>query len=488
MKIAFVSSEVFPFSKTGGLADVAGALPKALEKLGHEVKVFTPKYNTIDENKFGLKYSWTIGGMPIRINGHVRDVHVHQCPLPDSLVETNFIDCLHYFNRGKIYSDNYDEDERFILFMKGTIESLQRMQWVPDIIHCNDWQTGLIPLFIKDNYSWDKMFDHTATVYTVHNIGYQGRFSKAALLNAEIKGSLFYPGGPVEYEDNVSFMKAGIAFTDVINTVSKTYANEILTDEYGSGMQTILNSRKDDLYGIVNGVDYETWNPDEDKFLPFRYSNKYLGGKLKNKKFLLEHMGLEFKEDIPLIAIISRMAIQKGFDIFEQATDDLMKLNVQWVVLGSGEEKYENHFRSLAQKFPDKVSIYLGFNNELSHLIEAGADFFLMPSHYEPCGLNQIYSLKYGTVPIVRKTGGLADTVIDWDEMSYYRDNTGTGFSFNDYTSYALTVTVERAVKYFNQKDIWMKIQKNGMSQDFSWDHSAKEYISLYEKAIEKRK
>ena len=179
---------------------------------------------------------------------------------------------------------------------------------------------------------------------------------------------------------------------------------------------------------------------------------------------------------------------QKGFDIFEQATDDLMKLNVQWVVLGSGEEKYENHFRSLAQKFPDKVSIYLGFNNELSHLIEAGADFFLMPSHYEPCGLNQIYSLKYGTVPIVRKTGGLADTVIDWDEMSYYRDNTGTGFSFNDYTSYALTVTVERAVKYFNQKDIWMKIQKNGMSQDFSWDHSAKEYISLYEKAIEKRK
>ncbi len=488
MKIAFVSSEVFPFSKTGGLADVAGALPKALEKLGHEVKVFTPKYNIIDENKFGLKYNWAIGGMPIRINGHIRDVHVHQCMLLDSNVEVNFIDCPHYFSRGKIYSDSFDEDERFILFMKGVIESLQRMQWSPDIIHCNDWQTGLIPLFIKDNYSWDKMFDHTATVYTIHNIGYQGRFSKVALLNAEIKGNLFYPDGPVEYEDNVSFMKAGIVFTDVINTVSKTYAYEILTDEYGSGMQDTLKSRKEDLYGIVNGVDYETWNPDSDKFLPFRYSNKYLGGKLKNKIFLLEHMGLEFKEDVPLIAMISRMAIQKGFDIFEQATDSLMKLNAQWVVLGSGEEKFENHFRLLAEKYPDKVSIYLGFNNELSHLIEAGADLFLMPSHYEPCGLNQIYSLKYGTVPIVRKTGGLADTVMDWDEMSYYGYDTGTGFSFNDYTGYALAVTVERAIKYFNQKEVWTKIQKNGMKQDFSWEHSAKEYVSLYEKAIEKRK
>ncbi len=487
MKIAFVSSEVFPFSKTGGLADVAGALPKALEMLGHDVKVFTPKYDLIDENKFGLKYNWNIGGMPIRINGHIRDVHVHQCSLPDSPIEINFIDCPHYFSRGKIYSNSFDEDERFILFSKGVIETLQRMQWTPDIIHCNDWQTGLIPLFIKDNYSWDKMFDHTATIYTIHNIGYQGRFSKAALLNAEIKASLFYPGGPVEFEDNVSFMKSGIVFADVINTVSKTYAYEILTPEYGSGMQDELKARQKDLYGIVNGVDYDTWNPEEDKFLPFRYSKKYLSGKLKNKKFLLEHMGLQFQEDVPLIAIISRMAAQKGFDIFEAATEELIKLSAQWVVLGSGEEKYENHFRLLSEKFPEKVSVYLGFNNELSHLIEAGADLFLMPSHYEPCGLNQIYSLKYGTIPIVRKTGGLADTVLDWDEMSFNGYDTGTGFSFNDYTPFALSVTVERALKYFHQKDVWAKIQKNGMSQDFSWDHSAKEYISLYEKAVKKR-
>ncbi len=487
MKIAFVSSEVFPYSKTGGLADVAGALPKALEKLGCEVRVFTPKYNIIDENKFDLKYNWNIGGLPVRINGHIRDVHIHQCKLPDSNVEVNFVDCPHYFNRGKIYSNDFDEDERFILFSKGVVETLQRMQWQPDIIHCNDWQTGLLPLFIKDNYSWDKLFDKTSTVYTIHNIGYQGRFSTTALFNAEINARWFYPDGPVEYEDGISFMKAGISFADMINTVSKTYAQEILTPEYGSGMQDILRSRENDLYGIVNGIDYETWNPDTDKFLPYRYSQKYLGGKIKNKKFLLEHLNLPFEENIPVIAMISRMVLQKGFDIFVDATESLMNLNAQWIMLGSGEENYETHFRYLADKYPEKVSVYLGFNNELSHLIEAGADMFLMPSRYEPCGLNQIYSLKYGTVPIVRKTGGLADTVLDWDEQNYYGYDNGTGFSFNDYTGYALSLTVERALKYFHKKDVWKKIQKNGMSQDYSWQHSAKEYMELYKKAIEKR-
>jgi starch synthase len=488
MKIAFLSSEAVPFAKTGGLADVAGSLPKALADLGFEVKLFLPKYFFVDESKFGLHYNWNVGEMLIRISGHLRSVHLHHTELNNSNVEVNFIDCPHYFHRGHIYTNDLDEDERFILFSKGVIESLQRMKWKPDVIHCNDWQTGLIPLFVKDNYSWDRMFDHTATLFTIHNIGYQGRFSKSTLLSAEIRGDLFYPGGPVEYEDSVSFMKAGINFSDVINTVSKTYAHEILTLEYGAGLNDVLAARKNDLYGILNGVDYETWDPKNDKHLPFKYSKNNLLGKYKNKKFLLEHFGIPYRENVPLIGIISRMVNQKGFDIFAGAMRDLMQLDAQWVILGSGEDRYEEMFRSISHSLSSKVATYIGFNNELSHLIEAASDMFLMPSRYEPCGLNQIYSMKYGTVPIVRKTGGLADTVQDWYEMNHNGYDTGNGFSFNDYTSYALFLSVQRAVNTFHRKDAWKKIQLNGMNRDYSWKNSAKEYKALYEKAITKRR
>ena len=487
MKIAFLSSEAVPFAKTGGLADVSGSLPKALAELGCEVKLFLPKYSYIDENKFNLHYNWNVGEMLIRISGHLRSVHLHQTALNNSNVEVNFIDCPHYFHRGLIYTNDHDEDERFILFSKGVIESLQRLKWAPDVIHCNDWQTGLVPLFIKDNYDWDKMFDRTATLFTIHNIGYQGRFPKSTLLSAEIRGDLFYPGGPVEFEDTVSFMKTGILFSDIINTVSKTYAHEILTPEYGAGLHNVLLQRKDDLFGILNGVDYSEWNPETDKHLPFRYSKDNLLGKIKNKRFLLEHFDFTYHEDIPLIGIVSRMVNQKGFDIFAGALQDLMRLDAQWVILGSGEDRYEEMFRHISHILPDKVSTYIGFNNELSHLIEAAADIFLMPSRYEPCGLNQIYSMKYGTVPVVRKTGGLADTVQDWDEMNYPGQDTGNGFSFNDYTSYALFTTVQRAVNAYHHKNAWKKIQLNGMNRDYSWKNSAKEYISLYEKAVKKR-
>jgi len=345
-----------------------------------------------------------------------------------------------------------------------------------------------VPLFIKDNYDWDRMFDRTATLFTIHNIGYQGRFPKSTLLSAEIRGDLFYPGGPVEFEDTVSFMKTGILFSDIINTVSKTYAHEILTPKYGAGLQNVLLQRKDDLFGILNGVDYSEWNPETDKHLPFRYSKDNLLGKFKNKKFLLEHFDFTYHEDVPLIGIVSRMVNQKGFDIFAGALQDLMRLDAQWVILGSGEDRYEEMFRHISHILPDKVSTYIGFNNELSHLIEAAADIFLMPSRYEPCGLNQIYSMKYGTVPVVRKTGGLADTVQDWDEMNYPGQDTGNGFSFNDYTSYALFTTVQRAVNAYHHKNAWKKIQLNGMNRDYSWKNSAKEYISLYEKAVKKRR
>lgn len=488
MKIAFVSTECVPYAKTGGLADVTGSLPKALEKLGCEVKVFLPKYSFIDESVHGLHYNWSVGEMPIRVNGVIRPVHLLQAKLPNSGVEVNFIDCPHYFHRGGIYTNDLDEDERFILFSKGVIESLQRLGWAPDVIQCNDWQTGLIPLYIKDNYNWDRLFDHTATLFTIHNIGYQGRFSKSALSAAEIRADLYYPDGPVEFENSVSFMKTGIVFADLINTVSNKYSHEILKPEYGAGLHNVLSSRKEDVYGILNGIDYTEWHPETDRYLPFNYSKKDLSGKLKNKKFLLEHFNMPFDDNVPLIGIISRMVMQKGFDIFAGVLDDLLKLNVQWMILGSGEEKYESLFHELAKSFPKKVGAYIGFNNELSHLIEAGADMFLMPSRYEPCGLNQIYSLKYGTVPIVRKTGGLADTVKDWDEEKHFGFDHGNGFSFYDYSGFALYSSVERAVNTFKHKDTWIKIQHNGMGMDFSWDKSAEKYMELYKMATETRR
>lgn len=487
MKIAFVVTECVPYVKTGGLADVAGALPAELVRLRHEVKVFIPKYSLIDENRYGLKYIWDIGEMPIRINGIIRSAHVHQSKLPDSDIDVYFIDCPHYFYRHSIYTNDSDEDERFILFSKAVIETLQRLQWTPDIIHCNDWQTGLIPLFIKDNYNWDRMFDQTSSVFTIHNIGYQGLFSRSVLFSAEIRGELFYPGGPVEHNSGVSFMKAGISFADIINTVSNTYAHEILTPEYGAGLESALQKRKDDLYGILNGVDYNIWNPETDKHLPYHYTINDLGGKYLNKKYLLKHFGIKPDENIPLVGIVSRMVHQKGFDIFADAINDLLKLKAQWIILGSGEDRFEDLFRLLSNQFTEKVGVYIGYNNELSHLIEAGADMFLMPSKYEPCGLNQIYSLKYGTVPIVRKTGGLADTVKDWDEQSHYGLKDGNGFSFYDYSGYALFKSVERAVNTFKHRDVWRKIQLNGMKQNFSWTRSAEKYTELYKLAGEKR-
>jgi len=487
MKIAFVSSEAVPYAKTGGLADVAGSLPKELEKLGCEVKLFIPKYSTIDEKKYGLRYNQDIGEIAIRIYGQIRSAYLHQTMLPGSNVEVSFIDCPHYFHRERLYTNDEDEDERFILFSKAVIETLQKVQWAPDVIHCNDWQTGLLPLFIKDNYSWDRMFDKTSTLFTIHNIGYQGRFSKSTMFSAELSGELYYSDGPIEFEDSVSFMKTGIVFADLINTVSNKYSHEILTPEYGAGLDKTLRTRKPDIYGILNGADYIVWNPETDTHIPYNYSINDLTGKFKNKKYLLEKFKMPFNETVPLIGIISRMVAQKGFDIFAEAVNELMTLNAQWIILGSGEDKYELMFKTLANELPHKFGVSTGYNNELSHLVEAAADIFLMPSRYEPCGLNQIYSLKYGTVPVVRKTGGLADTVHDWDELHSYNLDTGTGFSFNDHTGYALFKSIERAVNCFSVKSAWKKIQSNGMKKDYSWKHSAEQYVELYKLAKDKR-
>ncbi|NJD21758.1 MAG: glycogen synthase GlgA [Melioribacter sp.] len=488
MKIAFASSEVFPYVKTGGLGDVAGSLPIELSKLGHEVKVFLPKYNVFGEEEHGLHYQWDIGEIQIRIAGLVRSVHVHAATLPNSNVHVYFVDCPHYFHRFRVYTNDLDEDERFLFYSKGIIEILQRLAWAPDIIHCNDWQTGVLPLLLKENYGWDKLFEKTATVFSIHNIAYQGIFSKSAFEKVEIKPEHFRPGGIGEYYGGVNFLKTGILTADMINTVSETYAQELLTEEYGAGMQNFLEIRKKDFLGILNGIDYNLWNPETDKFIPYKYSANDLSGKFKNKRFLLEHLGLPFNENIPLVGIVSRLVDQKGFDLFSYGLNRLMDLPVQWVMLGAGEYRYETMFGELAHQYPEKVSSYLGFNNELSHLIEAGADIFVMPSRFEPCGLNQIYSLRYGTVPVVRKTGGLADTVQDWKDSISRSDETGNGFSFEEYTSESFVRALQNAIYEFHNKKVWQKIQVNGMNKDLSWAKSAGKYVSLYEKAVSKMK
>ena len=296
MKIAFAASEVFPYAKTGGLADVAGALPIELSKLGHDVKVFMPKYNTFGEIEHGLHYQWGIGEIPVRVAGAVCSVHVHTAIIPGSKVQIYFVDCPQYFHRFRVYTNDHDEDERFILFSKGIIEVLQRLQWAPDIVHCNDWQTGLLPLLLKENYSWDKMFDKTATIFTIHNVAYQGRFPKSTFYKAEIKEIHSQKGGIGEFEGDVNFLKTAILSSDIINTVSNTYAQELLTPLYGEGMQDFLAQRREDFYGILNGIDYSVWNSEKDFILPHHFSLNNLSGKLLNKKFLVKHLNFSINE------------------------------------------------------------------------------------------------------------------------------------------------------------------------------------------------
>jgi starch synthase len=484
MKIAFASSEVVPFAKTGGLADVAGALPKELSNLGNEVKVFMPKYYTINEYEYGHHYDSLIGELKISVGGYEHSVHVFYGKLPDSDVDIYFVHYPNFFHREKIYTEDWDEDERFILFSKAVIQIMQKLGWAPDIMHVNDWQTSLIPVLLKENYGWDRLFLKTKTVLTIHNIGYQGRFSLESYKRAELPPHLYENNGILVHEGDSNFLKAGILYADVINTVSETYAKELLTPELGAGMDKYLWQRNEDFYGIINGVDYNIWNPETDEHIPFHYSIENLVGKEEDKQYLLNKFKITFDSTIPTIGIISRLVTQKGFDIISEILDKLLNQNIQLIVLGSGENKYEEMFKSAANRFPKKVGVYIGYNENLAHLIEAGTDIFLMPSHYEPCGLNQIYSLKYGTVPVVRKTGGLADTVQDWNEYNEYGQDIGNGFSFYEYSGEALLQSINRAINDYHNKSVWKKIQRNGMIKDYSWKHSAQEYVELYRNII----
>lgn len=484
-RICFVSSEVTPFAKTGGLADVSGALGKYLSNAGHDVRIIMPLYSAIDTTKYEVQPVAFARNLKIWF-GDIEVIYsIYTIKLPNSGTDVYLIHSPHYYNRWSLYTNDHDEYLRFAILNRVALEFCQLMEWGPDIIHCNDWQTGLIPVYLKTMYNWDKLFRKTKTVLTIHNIAYQGNFSANIINKLGLERYYNWFDADDLYQGRINYLRTGVLHADNITTVSETYAKEILTDFYGEGLQNTLMVRKSDLVGILNGVDYDEWNPETDKLIPYNYSIKDLTGKTKNKKQLLSQLGLSYNANVPAIGMITRLVDQKGLDLFKGTMEKILhEFNIRFIVLGSGKHSYEQYLYYLQQSFRDKVVFYLGYNFELSHLIEAGSDMFLMPSKYEPCGLNQIYSLKYGTVPIVRKTGGLADTI----EFYNWETQEGTGFVFEFYNADGLYWALQHAIQTFKDKTAWKKMVIRGMQKDFSWDKQIPKYLELYQKLIKQRR
>jgi len=457
MKIVVCASEVVPFAKTGGLADVAGALPLALEDLGHEVIIVMPHYKVITDPKIqrlkeDIAYS-TMG----------RNIKVY------------FIESDKYYNRDGLYGDkngdHKDNLERFSFYCKRALDLLSEINFKADIIHVHDWQAALIPVYLKALYKDKPFYKNIKTVLTIHNIGYQGIFSKEEFPKLGLDWE-FFSIDMLEFYGKVNFLKGGINSCDIINTVSSTYSKEIQTKEFGFGLEGILSDRKNKLYGILNGLDYTIWNPETDKFIAKNYSFSSIKDKYKNKNDLREICKLPAKKDVPLFSIISRLAEQKGFDILAEAIEKICNMDLQLVILGTGDLKYHTLLEDMVKKYPKVVSLHLKFDDNLAHKIYAGSDIFLMPSRYEPCGLGQLISLRYGTVPLVFKTGGLADTVT--------KDN---GFVFDSYNKEDLIKTIQKALNSFKNLNKWTGLMHRGMQCNFSWAESARKYVDLYEKA-----
>jgi starch synthase len=482
MRIVIVAPEAVPFAKTGGLADVAGALPKELAALGHEVRLVMPKYGSVEESKFGLSRTGKSFSVPLADKTARGEIFVST---QDGYTAV-FIGNDDFYLRDGLYGDakgDYpDNASRFIFFSKAALSALKELGFVPDIIHVNDWQTALIPLFLGSIFKDDPYFRKTSTLLTIHNLGYQGLFWYLDMPLLGVGWDYFTPAG-IEFWGKINFLKAGILYADLINTVSEKYAKEITTPEFGFGLDGVLKTREDDLSGIINGIDTDIWNPETDTLITKQYGAASLSDKGENKKTLLDEFYLPQKPDVPLVGIISRLADQKGFDILAQAIDKIMAMDLMMVVLGTGEAHYHELLARLGKRYPTKLGIKLAFNVRLSHLIEAGSDMFLMPSQYEPCGLNQMMSMRYGTVPVVRATGGLDDTVSDYDAKT----GRGTGVKFEGYDAASLTAALKRAVSLFGKKKQWQGMMKNGMSMDFSWRASARKYERLYGEAIKRR-
>lgn len=472
-KILFVSSEAHPLIKTGGLADVSGSLPKALAELSQDVRLILPNYQGIKSDKDVLFLC------SLRVDN--RDVNLLETQLPDSEITVWLVDYPEFYHRpGNPYLDELgnswpDNADRFALFCRIAVEvamNRANLDWQPDIVHCNDWQSGLVPALLSLEVA------PPASVFTIHNLAYQGLFPAESIQGLSLPGQLWLPEG-LEFYHMLSFIKGGLVYADRITTVSPTYALEIQTPAFGYGLEGLLLHRKDVLKGIINGIDLEVWNPETDPLIPQHYRIASLADKQYNKSEIQRKFALPVNDHVPLFGLIGRLVEQKGIDLIIDCLPDMLSMPMQLVLLGSGDKVYEQRLQNLAHVYPDKMAITLGYDEPLAHLIEAGSDVFLMPSRFEPCGLNQMYSQRYGTLPIVRKTGGLADTVVDTLPETI-ADRTATGFVFNEASASSLLEAIKRAMILYSDKKTWATIQTNAMKKDFSWRHSAEQYLMLY--------
>lgn len=469
-KVLFVSAEVVPFAKTGGLADVSGSLPQALAKVGLDVRVVMPNYGTID-HKY-RQQSHKVCDYEVELGWDKKKAEVF---LYEEEIPIYFLHHSHYFYRDQLYG--YEDDhERFAFFCKGVLEMLPYLQWQPDIIHCNDWHTGPICILLKEHYSYQSFYRKMATVYTIHNLQYQGIFPKESLQFLGLSSMYDHPDA-LEFYGGINYMKAGLFYSNALTTVSPTYSKEIQTSAYGHGLDGVLQKQNARLGGILNGLDYQKYNPQKDPFIYIPYDKKSLELKKRNKIKLQEELGLPVS-DVPMISLITRLADQKGLDLIQQKGWELLQKDVQLVVLGTGEEQYEKMFQGMEKKFPQKVSANLKFDEELAHKIYAASDLFLMPSCFEPCGLGQMISLRYGTIPIVRKTGGLADTIQPFDPKT----KKGNGFVFTQYHPDAMMEVILQALDLYKEEPKkWKVLMGNAMDSNYSWEQSALQYAELYQ-------
>ena len=482
LRICFIASEVAPLAKTGGLADVAGALTKYLHNAGHDVRVFMPLYRQVDLKQLDVWPVEFLHDIPLQLGKHALRFSVQTARLPGSNAMIYLIHAPALFDRDSIYGNAVDEHLRFLLLTHAAFLCCQHMGFSPQILHCNDWHTGLAPLLLRTTYAWDQLFSATRSLMSIHNIAYQGTFSASQVADTGLGDAASLLDTSERTAGRINPLREGIKHADHVNTVSPNYALEIQTPQYGYGLEGLLRQRAGSLSGILNGVDYDEWNPEKDRFLPRHFSARQAGNKQTLKQEFLQQRGLATStRRVPLIGMVSRLASQKGFDLVMQALPALLqKHDFSFAIQGSGDPQYEEFFRELAQLHPTRVSFRSGYSEETAHWIEAASDMFLMPSLYEPCGLNQMYSLRYGTIPIVRRTGGLADSVQHFDA----RSRQGTGVVFNDYDASAVTWAVETALGWYAKKLLWTQLVQNAMAQDFSWERRVGDYVRLYEQLL----
>ncbi len=477
LKILMAAAELTPLAKAGGLGDVCAALGAYLHNVGHDVRILLPFYSSIDTRDLAVYPVDFLQDMRISLGRHSFNCAIYATEVPKTGLPVYLLRCPALYYRAGVYTGGGDEHLRFILLTRMAFEMCQRMGWSPDILHCNDWHTALLPIYQRTLYAWDELFSSSKSLLSIHNIGYQGTVDAAAIddMGLADKHALF------DQQDvaagRVNFLRTGILHADVLSTVSPTYAREIQTSEYGMGLEALLRSRSSSLVGILNGVDYGEWDPRDDPLIPRQYGPENLAGKEENKRLLMEEMGLEYKRTSPLFGFIARLTAQKGLDLLEVVLPEMLShRDFSLVALGSGEGRYKRFFIHLQEQFPGRVCFFSGYNNKLAHQIEAGSDVFLMPSAYEPCGLNQMYSLKYGTIPIVRSTGGLADSVQLYDPST----GEGTGIVFRDFDRDGLRWAVDAALTLYQDKGTWQRMIQNAMAMNFSWEKQGAKYEKLY--------